>query len=505
MYSSAEAFFQSFASNIVGHDATFVSPYGTMPIVYADWIASGRLYEPIEQKMFTDFGQFVANTHTETNITGTKMTMAYHKAKEIIKEHVNANKNDVLIAYGSGMTGVINKFQRILGLKMPANAKQALNIAEEDRPIVFVTHMEHHSNHTSWIETICDVVKINPDEKGLVDMKDLHIQIAKYKNRKLKIAAITACSNVTGIQTPYHSIASVMHAHGGFCFVDFACSAPYIDIDMHPEKESERLDAIYFSAHKFLGGPGTPGIVIFNKELYANDVPDNPGGGTVKWTNAWNEHEYIDSIEDREDGGTPPFLQTIKAALCIKLKEKMSPSLIQFREEEMIKMVFEKLGKVENIFILAGDIQDRIGAISFEIKGAHYNLVVKLLNDKFGIQVRGGCSCAGAYGHYLFGIGRERSGEITDQINNGVFCDKPGWIRLSLHPTMSNDTVEYIINGIQQVAIHHAEWAKDYIYNATTNEFNYSLPFDDGVAQWMADAYDLDLVIKEGERIYYNV
>jgi selenocysteine lyase/cysteine desulfurase len=501
MYLSAEDYFQSFTQNIIGHQATFTTPYGTMPIVYADWIASGRLYAPIEDKMRGDFGPYIANTHTETNITGTKMTVAYHKAKEIIKEHVGANENDVLIAYGSGMTGVINKFQRILGLKMPANAKQALNIAEADRPIVFVTHMEHHSNQTSWIETICDVVTIKPCPKGLVDVADLKTLLETYKNRKLKIAAITACSNVTGIQTPYHTIAAIMHEHEGLCFVDFACSAPYIDIDMHPANEAEKLDAIYFSAHKFLGGPGTPGIVIFNKELYANEVPDNPGGGTVKWTNAWNEHEYIDSIEDREDGGTPPFLQTIKAALCIKLKEKMSTSMMQVREEEMIAIVFEKLKNNQNIFILAGEIQDRIGAISFEIKGAHYNLVVKILNDKFGVQVRGGCSCAGAYGHYLFDIGRQRSGEITDQITNGVFCDKPGWIRLSLHPTMSNDVVHYITNAILQVAANHIEWAKDYSYNATTNEFNYNKSFDDGVGQWLADAYDLDFEIVDGQKV----
>jgi selenocysteine lyase/cysteine desulfurase len=486
---SLEQHFQRFAKNIIGQNSSFQSPNGVQPIVYADWIASGRLYGPIEDKMLNEFGPYVANTHTETNITGTKMTLAYHQAKEIIKKHVGANADDALIAYGSGMTGVINKFQRILGFKMPKNAIAALQIADADRPIVFVTHMEHHSNHTSWIETICDVVMIDPDQDGLVNVQDLKEKLAIYKDRKLKIAAITACSNVTGIQTPYHPIAAMMHAAGGFCFVDFACSAPYVAINMHPTNIAERLDAIYFSAHKFLGGPGTPGILIFNKELYTNEVPDNPGGGTVKWTNAWNEHEFIDSIEDREDGGTPPFLQTIKAALCVQLKEEMGIENIMAREEEMIHHLFEKLGSSNNVHILAGNIQDRLGAISFIIDGVHFNLVVKLLNDKFGIQVRGGCSCAGPYGHYLHKIDRLQSKQITASIDKGMLCDKPGWVRLSLHPTMSNETLDYIIDAINQVAAHHADWGKDYTYNLQSNEFDYNVPFDDGVEEWLQNAF----------------
>ena len=320
-------------------------------------------------------------------------------------------------------------------------------------------------------------------------MQDLKEKLAIYKDRKLKIAAITACSNVTGIQTPYHQIAAMMHAAGGFCFVDFACSAPYVAINMHPTNIAERLDAIYFSAHKFLGGPGTPGILIFNKELYTNEVPDNPGGGTVKWTNAWNEHEFIDSIEDREDGGTPPFLQTIKAALCVQLKEEMGIENIMAREEEMIHHLFEKLGSSNNVHILAGNIQDRLGAISFIIDGVHFNLVVKLLNDKFGIQVRGGCSCAGPYGHYLHKIDRLQSKQITASIDKGMLCDKPGWVRLSLHPTMSNETLDYIIDAINQVAAHHADWGKDYTYNLQSNEFDYNVPFDDGVEEWLQNAF----------------
>ena len=301
-----EHYFQQFRQNIIGIDQEFETPFGKKKIVYTDWTASGRLYRPIEEKLMNDFGPFVANTHTETTVSGTAMTMAYHEAKKIIKRHVNSNENDVLINTGTGMTGVVNKFQRILGLKIPENLKEFIAIPNELKPIVFISHMEHHSNQTSWLETIADVVVLTANEEGLFCLEELKKLLYKYQDRRFKIASITSCSNVTGIRTPYHEVAKLMHQNKGVCFVDFACSGPYVKIDMHPDEESY-LDAIFFSPHKFLGGPGTSGVLIFNKNLYNNSVPDCPGGGTVSWTNPWGEHKYIDNIEDREDGGTPGF------------------------------------------------------------------------------------------------------------------------------------------------------------------------------------------------------
>jgi selenocysteine lyase/cysteine desulfurase len=349
-----------------------------------------------------------------------------------------------------------------------------VELSEAQRPIVFITHMEHHSNQTSWLETICDMEIIAPNEKGLVDLNHLSELLERYKDRPMKIAAVTACSNVTGIQTPYHQIAAMLHRAGGWCFVDFACSAPYVQIDMHPKNPEEYLDAIYFSPHKFLGGPGTSGILIFNPRLYRNRVPDNPGGGTVKWTNPWKEHEYIDNIEDREDGGTPPFLQTIKTALCILLKESMGVEKMLLREEELLSIAFRQLGKSPNLHILAGNIQHRLGIISFYIDGLHYNLGVRLLNDKFGIQVRGGCSCAGTYGHYLLQVSEKMSHSITDRIQQGDLTLKPGWIRFSLHPTMTDAEARFVCESIQSLAKNYKKWALDYLYDPKTNEFTHS-------------------------------
>ncbi|GAA4828069.1 aminotransferase class V-fold PLP-dependent enzyme [Algivirga pacifica] len=459
-----EQYFSFFKQHIIGEYQTIDTPYHKdLRIVYADWTASGRMYAPIEQRLQEQIFPLVANTHTDTNDTGSAMTYAYHKAQQIIKKHVGAGKEDVLISSNAGMTGVVNKFQRILGLKVHEQFKGKVQIAEEDRPVVFISHMEHHSNQTTWLETIAEVVIIPPDEEGLVSVENLEKLLQKYADRKMKIVSVTSCSNVTGIMTPYMDIAELTHKNGGVCFVDFACSAPYVQINMHEDDEQGRyLDAIYFSPHKFLGGPGTTGILLFNQKLYGNSVPDNPGGGTVDWTNPWGQHKYVDDIEAREDGGTPAFLQTMKAAMCMQLKEDMGVENILAREEELLQIVWERFEEIPNVHVLAPQHKHRLGVISFYIEDLHYNLGVKILNDRFGIQVRGGCSCAGTYGHYLLNVSPDISENITCMINEGDNSLKPGWIRMSIHPTMTDEELIYIMNSIQQLSKHHQEWVKEY-------------------------------------------
>ncbi len=469
--SDLENYFSRFRKNIVGIDTTFNSPYGEQKIIYADWIASGRLYKPIEEKICNTFGPLVGNTHSEASITGTTMTLAYHEAHKILKDHVNASNDDVIITTGSGMTTVVCKFQRILGLRVPEQLSDFVKLPEELKPIVFITHMEHHSNQTTWLETIADVVVIDPDENGLVDLDNFREKLDKYKNRRLKIGAFTAASNVTGIEPPYYELAKLMHKNNGLCFVDFACAAPYTKIDMHPADSEAKLDAIYFSPHKFLGGPGTPGVLIFDSKLYHNRVPDLPGGGTVDWTNPWGQHKFVENIEAREDGGTPAFMQTIKAALSIKLKEEMTVDKIRSREDELVHRALTELEKIPNLHILAGNIKNRLGAISFYVDNIHYNLIVKLLNDRFGVQVRGGCSCAGTYGHYLLHVDPNSSKRITDKINHGDLSEKPGWVRMSVHPTMTDEELTIVINGIKEIVNNAFEWGKDYNYDKTKNEF----------------------------------
>ncbi|MBK9720998.1 MAG: aminotransferase class V-fold PLP-dependent enzyme [Saprospiraceae bacterium] len=469
-----EAYFLKFRKHIIGIDQCIETVFGdTKKILYADWTASGRNYKLIEERIQNEIMPFVANTHSETSATGMAMTYAYHEAQAIIKKHVNANEYDVLISSNAGMTGVTNKFLRILGLRIHERFKNKFEIPEQDRPIVFITHMEHHSNQTSWIETIADVEIIPPDENGLVSLENFEALLRKYSSRKTKYAAITACSNVTGIMTPYHEIAKLIHTYNGFCFVDFACSAPYVHMDMHPIEKATHLDAIYFSPHKFLGGPGSTGILIFNSALYSNAIPDDPGGGTVDWTNPWGEHKFLDNIEEREDGGTPAFLQTIKVAMCIQLKEEMGINNILLREKEQMEIIWKTLSEISNIHILAEQHKERLGILSFYIEGLHYNAGVKLLNDKFGIQSRGGCSCAGTYGHYLLHVNVETSHKITDLINHGDYSSKPGWIRISIHPTLTDSEIIYLAESIKQLALNFNDWMKDYILEYSKGQIKF--------------------------------
>lgn len=482
--SKLEKYFEKYRNNIIGIDSEFQSPDGTKKLIYADWVASGRLYAPIEDRISNDIGTMVGNTHSESTATGKAMTEAYHYAQKIVKQHVNANDNDVLLFTGSGMTSAIAKLQRLLGLKVPEQAikycavphgkiANCKDIPNNDRPVVFLTHTEHHSNHTSWFETLAEVVVLEPDDDLTVNPATLRKEIEKYKERPLLIGSFSACSNVTGYFPPYYELAKIMHEAGGYCFIDFAASAPYVKIDMHPADRMCQLDAIFFSPHKFLGGPGSAGVLIFNKELYKNQIPDTPGGGTVKWTNRWGGYSYISDIEVKEDGGTPGFLQGIKAAMAIRLKEEMGVSKINEREEELTRIAFSELEKIKDLHILAPGIRNRLGVFSFYVDGIHHNLFTSLLNDRFGIQVRGGCSCAGTYGHFLLNVDFSLSKEITDRIDAGDLSMKPGWIRLSLHPTMTDSELLYITDAIRQTISKVSEWKSDYNYNSHTNEFTH--------------------------------
>lgn len=466
-----EDYFSPFRENVIGYHEEFNSPYGRKRIYYADWIASGRLYRPIEEKITNAFGPYVANTHTETNTTGTMMTKSYQHAHEYIKKHVHAGPNDVIITAGFGMTAVVNKLQRMLSLKGCGAERMYDCKKNEKRPVVFVTHMEHHSNHTSWFETMAKVVMIKPDKNLLVDHDDLRRKLELYEDREFKIGSFTAASNVTGVTTNYHALAKIMHEHGGLCFIDFAASAPYVDINMHPEDPMEKLDAIYFSPHKFLGGPGASGVLVFDSSMYKSEVPDNPGGGTVDWTNPWGKYKYVDDIEVREDGGTPGFLEAIRASLAIRLKEKMQVPMILKREKELLKIAFSSLKQIPGIRILADNIEDRLGIISFYHEKIHFNLFVKLLNDLHGIQVRGGCACAGTYGHFLLQVSYRKSKEITELINHGDLSMKPGWVRWSLHPVMKDEEVYHFASAVADIVENHEIYNRDYTYIKRRNEF----------------------------------
>ncbi len=458
-----EKHFQKFKNGIVGNGNTCKTSYGQFPVVYADWIAEGRLYKPIEDALVDNFGPFVANPHSYSSFTGQRITASYKKAREIIKNHVNANESDLLITVGHGMTGAMERLIKILEAKF-----NLFNC--EEKAVVFISHMEHHSNHTVWNHPNIELVVVPPGTNGNIDPSNLKESISHYKNRKIKIGSFTGCSNVTGIITPYHQLAEIMHDNAGICFVDFAASAPYVNMNMNPKDPKQKLDAILFAPHKFLGGPGTCGVLIINESLHSGK-PSIAGGGNVKWTLPPFKYGVSLNLEIQEDSGTPAYMQTIKTALAIKLKEDMGVANINAREKHLLDMAIDRLKNNPEIDLLGCDSDhEKIGVLSFNIKGLHYNVVVRLLNDRFGIQTRGGWSCASTYSYYLFDFLRNDSESLANRIQDGNLTGKPGWVRLSLHPTISNEELEYCLKSIEEIA-SNKHWGDKYFYNSSDNEY----------------------------------
>ncbi|KAA9008397.1 aminotransferase class V-fold PLP-dependent enzyme [Paenibacillus spiritus] len=464
--------FRKFREHTIGMSQRILTPYGSRRLLYADWTASGRLYEPIERRIQERFGPYVANPHTEASAAGALITRAYEEARRIIKRHVHAGPDDALFLAGAGMTGAVNKLQRLLGLRLPPWLAGRMDLPPGERPVVFVTHMEHHSNLLPWRESLADVVEVPPGADGNACPRKLGEALAAYPGR-LKIGSFTACSNVTGLVTPYRSLAAAMHEHGGWCFVDFAASAPYVEIDMHPPDPRERLDGLFFSPHKFLGGPGAGGVLMLRSDLAASPVPDEPGGGTVAWVSPFSSHRYLQSLEAREDGGTPPFLQTIRTALCLRLKEQMGTGRIAEREQALGRALLTRLSRIPGLTLLEARHRERLPIVSFNLRGLHYNLVARMLSDRFGIQVRGGCSCAGPYGHYLLGIGEQASAAAATAAFSGDQSQRPGWVRVSLHPIMTLREVHAIADAVAAIAQHGAQWRRDYAYDVRLNRWRH--------------------------------
>jgi selenocysteine lyase/cysteine desulfurase len=419
--------------------------------IYADWTASGRLFRPIEDRITNMVGGLMANTHTEDSYTGRVMTTWLHEAEQVIKKHVNASTDDVLLNAGNGMTGALAKLMRMMGWWCHEQHRAAVVATMGEKPLVYITHREHHSNHTMWIESLVELRIIPALDGDEIDIEWLERDLINEHNRKIKIASITAASNVTGIETPYRKIANKMHENGGVCFVDFAASAPYVEINMHPAA-GEWLDAIFFSPHKFLGGPGSSGVLLFNKHLYQNKVPEQPGGGTVLWTNPWGEHRFIEDIEQRESGGTPGILQTIRTAMAIQLKEEMGIQRIYEREQYLNAVLFKRLEAIEGVRILSDQHKQRLSIFSIVFNDIDYKTAVQRLSNDFEVETRGGCACAGTYGHHLLDIDYCTSKSITDQLDDELQDLKPGWVRVSLHPCMSTMDVNKIADAIEKVA-----------------------------------------------------
>ena len=463
---------------IVGVDSTFETPFGERLMSYCDYTASGRCLKFVESYL-QSLQRIYANTHTEDDITGRSMSQLLHEAEESIKNSVNAGPNGRIIASGTGATGAIDKLQQLIGVALPpatrknicdmlatpgskVTCKDIEEVFEKSQPVVFIGPYEHHSNEISWRESLATTVEVRMDASGSIDLAHLEelLQDPAYQNR-IRVGSFSAASNVTGLRSDVRSIASLLHKYDAIACFDFAACAPYVEIDMNPEPigdEDPSIDAIFISPHKFLGGPGSSGVLIFNERIYHRELPPSvSAGGTVDYVGLEGQ-DFISSIEEREKPGTPGVLQTLKAGLVFQIKDRVGVKFISEREYELTARAFDRWAENENIEILGNpDPARRVGIISFNIKSVtgsylHHKFVTALLNDLFGIQSRAGCSCAGPYGHRLLDIDHDTSERFRDVVKHGYCGMKPGWCRVGLHWVMDDAEADYVIDAVLFIA-----------------------------------------------------
>jgi selenocysteine lyase/cysteine desulfurase len=447
--------------SVIGSEHAVPGPFGPRRVTYADYTASGRSLSFIEDYIHDVVLPLYANTHTESSGTGLQTTRFRAEARQIIRRSVGATDEHAVVFCGSGSTGAIDRLVAVLGLRIPSALEDRYHLDEhippDQRPVVFIGPFEHHSNELPWRESIADIVTIGEDTDGHIDRGQLARELQRYESRPLKIGSFSAASNVTGIMSDTAAIAALLHRYGALSFWDFAAAAPYIGIEMSPADADPLgyLDAIFISPHKLIGGPGTPGILVARKELFHNQVPSVPGGGTVMYVNP-TDHRYLDDIEHREEGGTPAIVESIRAGLVFQLKEAVGVDRIRRLEEDFIRRTIASWEQNDNIEILGNHDAERLSIVSFVIRHEdrylHHNYVVALLNDLFGIQSRGGCSCAGPYGHRLLGIDIDQSHEFEREIARGCEVIKPGWVRVNFNYFISEAVFQYIRDAVHLIA-----------------------------------------------------
>lgn len=450
------------SAGLIGEGAMIPGPDGAVPLVYADYVASGRALRQVEDFIASSVLPFYANSHTEASYCGAFMTRMRRSARAEIARITGAEEDAAVIFTGSGATAGLNRLVTLLGIKKVAN------------PVVFIGPYEHHSNILPWRESGALVVEIAESAAGGPDLQDLEQQLIAHADADLLVGSFSAASNVTGVITDADAVTRLLKSHGARAVWDYAGAGPYLPIDMKSGSDAAK-DAVVVSPHKFPGGPGASGVLILRKSVCMCDSPSWPGGGTVSFVSPWG-HAYSDDLATREEAGTPNVIGDIRAALAFLVKEAVGEQVIADCEAHYNDMALKGWADNPQLTLLGVDKAHRLPIYSFLVHDAdgqpiHQQLFTRMLSDYYGIQARGGCACAGPYAHRLLGIDQADSAALFADLQAGKELQKPGWVRLNFSYLMTPQTVQFIIDSVNELTQRAAELRPLYDVDGTTARF----------------------------------
>lgn len=432
----------SLRSGLIGGDMMIDTPYGPQKLIYADYVASGRALRQIEDFVLEEVLPYYANTHTKASFCGAYMTELRESARAVVGAQCGACEADHAVIFsGAGATSGLNQVAHML------------DVGAGDT--VLVGPYEHHSNLLPWRESGAHVIELPEAKTAGPDMNALQSALIQHSAHGRVIVAISAAANVTGVCPDVVAVTKMAKDHGALIVWDYAGGGPYLPMSMTPAPGVE-IDALVFSGHKFIGGPGASGVLIVRRDVARASVPYRPGGGTVAFVNA-HHHDYVARLEQREEGGTPNVVGDIRVALVLLVKNVIGQAVITARNAELASRAFAAWGTLPNVQMLAADHPERLPILSFVPRTAQgaridHNDFTRELSDRYGIQARGGCSCAGPYVHNLLAIGDAQSATIRDDILHSDGTSKPGFVRLNLSVLMSDETVDFILSSVAELA-----------------------------------------------------